>query len=511
MTTTPRLRIWVQLLAAIAAALAVVWTGVVIWQGYVYREAALAQARDFSQSMHEATMAGLTGMMVTGTVGQRDVFLDQIQRLGAIREVRVLRGRGVTDTFGAGTASADVVPDTREREVLQRGHEVVEIGRDAQGEYLRAIRPTLAMQDYLGKNCLMCHQVPEGTVLGAVSVKVSLDQVNADLSAQRWKSILVALVTSIPVLALIYPFIRRFVTAPLEAGAAVASDIAAGDLRHDIAVDSQNEIGGLQASLRGMAEGLRELVGRVRDGIESIYSSAAEIAQGNSEISSRTETQADAIDRISATMRELSGAVNQNAAHAREASERAVEASRVAARGGELVHRVVETMAGIESSSHRIADIIGVIDSIAFQTNMLALNAAVEAARAGEQGKGFAVVASEVRALAQRSGAAAREIRALIEESVAGVGAGSELVGEAGRTMEELLGAVDDVTRLMGGIASASADQTQGIGRVADAIVDLNTGTQGNAAMVEEAAAAAGSLREQAAQLEQLVNAFKLP
>jgi methyl-accepting chemotaxis protein len=503
-----KVKIWMQLLLTIGIALIVVWCGVIAWQGYVYRESALEQAESFSRSMHEVTMAGLTGMMVTGTIEQREVLLDQMNQLGAIRDVRVLRGAGVSAAFGPGKAN-DAKPDADEQWVLDKGQPLVKVEFDGQGEYLRAIRPALALPNYLGKNCMMCHQVPEKTVLGAVSMKVSLTKVNEELVAQRWKSVLMALVTSVPVLLLIYPFIQRVVTRPLSGGVKVAHDIAEGDLTHNLQITSSNEIGGLQRALQNMTESLRRMVQQVRGGADSIYSASREIATGNADLSTRTEQQAIALDRIAASMQQLTTAVNQNAEHARQANQLASAASAVAERGGAVVGDVVNTMQSIQSSSQRVADIIAVIDNIAFQTNILALNAAVEAARAGEQGRGFAVVASEVRALAQRSASAAREIKTLIDDSVKQVGEGSELVNHAGTTMNDIVSSIRQVTEIIGNIASASAEQTAGIGQVSEAIADMNGVTQQNAALVEQAAAAAQSLQDQAAQLEQVVGVFK--
>ncbi|GAB3192209.1 methyl-accepting chemotaxis protein [Hydrogenophaga aquatica] len=497
-----------QLLLTVGVALLIVWCGVIVWQGYVYRESALEQADSFSQSMHEVTMAGLTGMMVTGTIDQREVLLDQMNQLGAIRDVRVLRGAGVIAAFGPGKAN-DAKPDADEQWVLDKGQPLVKVESDGQGEYLRAIRPAIALSNYLGKNCLACHQVPENSVLGAVSMKVSLDKVNQEMAAQRWKSMLVALMTSVPVLLLIYPFIQRVVTRPLSSGVKVANDIAEGDLTHNLQITSSNEIGGLQRALQNMTESLRRMVQQVRGGADSIYNATREIASGNMDLSNRTEHQAMALDRIAASMQQLTSAVNQNAEHARQANQLASVASDVAERGGAVVGEVVNTMQSIQSSSQRVADIINVIDNIAFQTNILALNAAVEAARAGEQGRGFAVVASEVRALAQRSAAAAREIKSLIDDSVKKVGEGGALVNQAGDTMNDIVSSIRQVTDIIGNIAAASAEQTQGIGEVSEAIADMNGVTQQNAALVEQAAAAAQSLQEQAAQLERVVGVFK--
>jgi methyl-accepting chemotaxis protein len=511
MTHQPNSRIWVQLLTTIAGALLCVWIGIIFWQGYVSRQAALEQAQDFSRSMHDATMAGLTGMMVTGTVAQRDVFLDQVKQLGSIQDLRVLRGENVTKLFGPGNAREESSrPDAEEATVLQTGKELIKVETGASGEYLRTIRPVLASKDSLGKNCLTCHQVPEQTVLGAVSMKVSLDKVNAGLADQRMKTILAAILTSIPVLILIYPFIRRVVTQPLGKGVEVARSIAAGDLGQTIVVDSNNEVGELQLALQEMNAGLIRIVRQVRSGTDTIFTASQEIAKGNLDLSNRTELQANTLEGTAASMVTLTNTVNQNAEDARRANQLAVSASEVAVKGGAVVAEVVTTMQSINDSSGKIVDIIGVIDGIAFQTNILALNAAVEAARAGEQGRGFAVVASEVRSLAQRSAAAAKEIKTLIDDSVAKVEAGGAQVHQAGATMSEIVQSIQHVTEIMGNIATASAAQTQGIQRVNEAITEMNQVTQQNAALVEEAAAGARSMQDQAAQLEDVVRIFKL-
>ena len=503
-------RIWVQLISTIAAALLVVWTGVIIWQGVVYREAALKQAADSSLSIHNATMAALTGMMVTGTVAQRDVFLDQVKQLGTIRDVRVLRGEAVSKLFGPGNAKDDANPDEAEWRVLKTGQEVIQVESDGKGEYLRTVRPTLALKNSLGKDCTMCHQVPEGTVLGAVSMKVSLDEVNAGAAEQRWKSILAAILTSIPVLVLIYPFIQRVVTQPLRSGVEAARNIASGDLTQSVPVTSGNEVGELQMALKDMQESLVKIVSQVRTGTDTIFSASSEIASGNLDLSTRTELQAGTLEKTAASMQELTSTVNQNTDNARKANQLAQSASEVATRGGTLVSEVVQTMDSINASSRKIVDIIDVIDGIAFQTNILALNAAVEAARAGEQGRGFAVVASEVRSLAKRSADAAKEIKSLIDDSVSKVEVGGKLVHQAGTTMTEIVESIRHVTDIMGDIAAASAEQTTGIGRVNDAITEMNSVTQQNSALVEEAAAGAQSLQDQAGHLEHVVKVFKL-
>jgi len=503
-------KIWIQLLTTVGAALLVVWTGVIVWQGHVTRQAALAQATDFSSSMHDATMAGLTGMMVTGTVAQRDVFLDQIKQLGSIRDVRVLRAEAVTKLFGPGTAKDDSQPDALEQQVLSTGKEMVVVESDSQGEYLRAVRPTLSSKNSLGKDCTACHLAAEGTVLGVVSMKVSLDKVNASLADQRFKSILAALITCIPVLMLIYPFIRRVVTQPLAYCVTVARGIARGDLTQKVDVLTNNEMGQLEQALQDMNSSLVKIVQQVRFGTDAIYSASSDIASGNLDLSNRTETQASSLENTAASMADLTAAINQNAAHASRANELAQSASDVATRGGSVVNGVIDTMASINESSKRIVDIIAVIDGIAFQTNILALNAAVEAARAGEQGRGFAVVAAEVRNLAKRSADAAQEIKGLIGDSVSKVEIGSTLVQQAGSTMDDIVQSIRHVTDIMADIAQASTSQSGGIERINNSIDAVNQITQQNAALVEQSAAAAQSLQDQAEHLERTVGAFKI-
>jgi len=502
------MKIWVQLLLTIGAALLVVWTAVIVWQNYVYRETAIEQARGFSVSMHEATMAGLTGMMVTGTVKQRDVFLDQVKQLNTVRDVRVLRADSVSKIFGP--APGQEVPDAREQKVLQNGKEIIQVESDGKGEYLRAVRPTLASKNYLGKDCVACHQVPENSVLGVVSMKISLDDVNAIVAEQRWKSILAAIITCIPVLMIIYPFIRKVVTQPLEDGVRIARGIAEGDLTQDIDVRTTNETGRLLQALKDMNDSLVKIVAHVREGTDAIFIASNEIATGNQDLAARTESQASSLEETASSMEELTSTVKQNADNALQGNRTAMHASEVALKGGEVVAQVIETMDSINEASRKIVDIIAVIDGIAFQTNILALNAAVEAARAGEQGRGFAVVAAEVRSLAQRSAAAAKEVKTLIGDSVDRVNTGTRLVHEAGATMSAIVDSIKHVTDVMAEIAAASGEQTTGIEQVNVAITEMDNVTQQNAALVEKAASAAQALHDRATHLENVVSTFKL-
>ncbi|MGJ7535766.1 MULTISPECIES: methyl-accepting chemotaxis protein [unclassified Variovorax] len=305
-------------------------------------------------------------------------------------------------------------------------------------------------------------------------------------------------------------FISRSIVRPLAQAVQVAETVASGDLSAHIEVESRDEAGQLMQALKNMNANLAKVVGEVRTGTETIATASGQIASGNQDLSSRTEEQASSLEQTAASMEELTSTVKQNADNARQANQLAVSASEVAVKGGSVVSQVVDTMGSINASSKKIVDIIGVIDGIAFQTNILALNAAVEAARAGEQGRGFAVVASEVRSLAQRSAAAAKEIKTLIGDSVEKVEEGSKQVEEAGRTMDEIVGSVKRVTDIMGEITAASQEQTSGIEQINQAITQMDQVTQQNAALVEEASAAAQSLQEQAGALVQAVSIFKL-
>ncbi|MDW5440967.1 methyl-accepting chemotaxis protein [Polaromonas sp. SM01] len=304
--------------------------------------------------------------------------------------------------------------------------------------------------------------------------------------------------------------LSRSITRPLSQAVEAARTVASGDLTHRIEVNSEDEIGQLLSALKEMNASLVQSVSQVRTGVDTIATASGQIASGNQDLSSRTEEQASSLEETAASMEELTSTVKQNADNARQANQLAVTASRVAVQGGHVVSQVVDTMGAINASSRKIVDIIGVIDGIAFQTNILALNAAVEAARAGEQGRGFAVVAAEVRNLAQRSAAAAKEIKVLIDDSVDKVEEGGKQVSEAGKTMDEIVDSVKRVTDIMAEITTASQEQTSGIEQINQAIAQMDQVTQQNAALVEEAAAAAASLQEQASGLSQAVSVFKL-
>ena len=341
-----------------------------------------------------------------------------------------------------------------------------------------------------------------------------LGQKGADDGATMLKSanslaVVIALIALIGVTGMGLLLSRKIINSLNEA-VVVAQTVAAGDLTYDIKVTGNDEVGRLMRALKEMNISLLKIVGEVRSGTETISTASTQIATGNLDLSTRTEQQAGSLEETASSMEELTSTVRQNADNARQANTLAVSASDMAVKGGAVVSQVVERMGTINESAKKIVDIISVIDGIAFQTNILALNAAVEAARAGEQGRGFAVVASEVRNLAQRSAAAAKEIKSLIDKSVDQVAAGSRLVDEAGSAMHDIVESVRRVTDVVSEISAASQEQTSGIEQINKAIIHMDEVTQQNAALVEEAAAAAASLQDQASNLSVVVSVFQI-
>lgn len=334
----------------------------------------------------------------------------------------------------------------------------------------------------------------------------SVEAVAAQGNSIMWTAAATAIVAA-GVLAL---WLIRSITIPLNRAVEVSRAVAAGDLSMDLQASGDNETAQLLRALAAMQERLNSIVSDVRQNAEGVATASSEISHGNSDLSSRTEEQASALEQTASSMEQLTSTVSQNADNARQANQLAIGASSVAVEGGQVVSQVVDTMKGINESSRRIADIISVIDGIAFQTNILALNAAVEAARAGEQGRGFAVVATEVRHLAQRSAEAASEIKDLITTSVERVEAGTQLVDQAGTKMNEIVSAIRRVTDIMGEISAASAEQSSGMTQIGEAVSQMDQATQQNAALVEESAAAAESLKTQAEHLVSSVAFFKL-
>ena len=439
-----------------------------------------------------------------GTDPDFEAKLAEESKLASARGTEIVQALQALPTSEAEKKLLDAINSTRKAHVkarddiakAKRAGDIAEVNRIFDGDFATA-GPAYAA----GMKAYLDYQ------RGAIDEVAK--SVDADASlGERWLAA-IGTVGLLAGLALAW-VLTRSITRPIANAGGLADAVASGDLSQSLVAEGRDELAGLTKSLSGMSINLHELVGKVRQSADSIATASAQIAQGNLDLSQRTEQQASALEETAAAMEELSSTVRQNAGSARHANELAHSASTVAIRGGKVVSQVVETMKGINDSSRRIADIIGVIDGIAFQTNILALNAAVEAARAGEQGRGFAVVASEVRSLAGRSADAAKEIKTLIADSVERVTGGTVLVDQAGATMNEVVASVMRVTDIMGEISTASAEQSAGVTQVGDAITQMDHATQQNAALVEESASAAESLREQAGQLVAAVAVFKL-
>ena len=451
------------------------------------REFEVKHSRTADTSYHSEyeEKIGTAAKAVTATLGQYDSLV-------AGHEERALLGK-----FSKGWG-----------EYQQSQRRVVELGRAKQQQDAADISDGAASMTYddaFGAlNALTKHDFAGGKQAAAQASAIYAQ-------ARLWVAALLgsALLLGMGLATLITRHLLRQLGGEPGTAAEVAKAVAGGDLSTPIPLRA-GDAHSLMFHLESMQRALAEAVTNVRDGSENVAQASAEIAQGNQDLSSRTEQQASALQQTAATMDELGATVSTNADNARQANQLALGASAVAVKGGAVVEQVVETMKGINASSRKIADIISVIDGIAFQTNILALNAAVEAARAGEQGRGFAVVASEVRSLAQRSATAAKEIKGLINASVDRVAHGSTLVDQAGHTMGEIVNAIKRVTDIVGEISSASTEQAAGVAQVGQAVTQMDQATQQNAALVEQSAAAAESMKQQAEQLVQAVAVFKL-
>jgi len=397
--------------------------------------------------------------------------------------------------------------------------ELAALDADTDAAFKEAIGQILAFNSEGGAKVISGRIDPLNTqTLALINKLVDMQQANAaevmDNSVTADRSLMLVLFVlggvAVALGVVCATIITRSITVPLSGAVGVAQKVASGELTSHVQVEGSDETSELLQALKDMNDSLAKTVGDVRTGTELISTASQEIASGNADLSARTESQASSLEETASSMEELTSTVKQNADNARQANQLAVSASSVAEKGGSVVSQVVQTMGSITESSRKIADIISVIDGIAFQTNILALNAAVEAARAGEQGRGFAVVASEVRNLAQRSAGAAKEIKELITDSVEKVDAGSKLVDEAGQTMDLIVTSIRQVTDIMGEITAATQEQSNGIEEVNTAISQMDEMTQQNAALVEQAAAAAESMQEQAEFLSQAVSIFKL-
>jgi methyl-accepting chemotaxis protein len=539
MTRISDLKIWIRLTAAIWLMLLVAWSGMIFWQSSVNRQTAIEQAREFSLSMHEATMAGLTGMMITGTVAQREVFLDQIKQLAIIRDLKVIRGENVSKIFGPGNAKDTTATDTLEQQVLASGKEFSEVQSDEKGEYLRVVRPALALKNYLGKDCIACHQVPEQSVLGAVSMKISLNHVNEAVATQRIKSLLAALVVSIPLLAFIYLFIRNFVTTPLDKMVSGLRDISSGegDLTRRLDIRSNDEIGDAANAFNQMMEKFSALVRHVSESASQVSAAAHTLSASAGQVAA-SSTQQDAKSAAASTaveqMLSSIGSIAQGMEHVHEQSR---ESRRRSGEGNESLSSLMGELGQVEETVKEIADSVTQfvqsteaithmtrqVKDIADQTNLLALNAAIEAARAGEQGRGFAVVADEVRKLAEKSSASASEIDAVthrlaqqadvvrqsIERGLAHIVSSQNSMDAVAEVLASASTSVNEVDSGLDAIAAATDEQRRVSGEVAQNIESIAAMSRDNALAVEQTAASAQQMEMLAENLQSTVGRFR--
>ena len=487
------------------------------WVAGQIENRALHAAQDRTAAVADGVINALNTLMSAKVDGKdviddpkiRELFIRKMGDSDELKELRVVRGKGVIDEFGPGLPNQKPVDDL-DREVLSNGRTLYKI--DDANDTLRAIIPFIAKKEFRGSKCLGCHGVDENSVLGVVSITSDIKADKDDIrSINQWLwlgQVLLQIALFFVIGFIVRRQLKSLGAEPAQA-TALAQSVATGDLCTPIRVQPGDNVS-MMAQLGLMQSSLSGIVSRVRSGSEGVAIASQEIADGNNDLSARTEQQAAALEETASSMEQLGATVRQNAASAREANQLAMNATQVAEKGGEVVGQVVSTMRGINDSSHQISAIISVIDGIAFQTNILALNAAVEAARAGEQGRGFAVVATEVRSLAGRSAAAAKEIKGLIETSLQKVDQGTALVDKAGATMNEVVNSIKRVAEIMASITTASNEQANGVAQVGQAITQMDEATQQNAALVEEMAAAASSLNNLAQELVHTVAIFRL-
>lgn len=533
------LKIWVRLTAAIWVTLAIIWACAIIWTTQVNRDTAIRQAQDFSQSIHEMTMAGLTGMMLTGTIGQREIFLDQIKQLSIIKDLHVARSEAVVKLYGPDTKDSRPLTPL-EQQVMTSGTPYVGVDSSGGKSSLRVINPTKASKNYLGKDCVLCHQVPEGTVLGVVSMNVSLDSVESEVAAFRLKIAGVAIAALGALLVIIYLLTQHFVTAPLEELRKGLRDIASGegDLTRRLEVKGKDEVSQSALVFNEMMENFNQLVRQVRDSASQVSSRVAALSDNTDRVSQSSHLQNEKSNEAAAAVEQLVASISaiaQSAEHVQHQSQESLARANEGSRNltvllGEMdvVESAVKEMAASVNDFVRNTESITLmtreVKDIAEQTNLLALNAAIEAARAGEQGRGFAVVADEVRKLAEKSSRSASEIdtitatlsaqsvavRRSIEQGLEHLASSQSAVGTVSNVLQATNGSVTEVGHGLDTIASATEQQRRVSGDVEASIEAIAGMARDNTGAVEQTASAAHDLKRLAEGLSTLVGRFKV-
>ncbi len=534
------LKIWVRLTAAIWLVLALIWAGAIVWMTQVNRDTAHRQAEDFSKSIHEMTMAGLTGMMITGTVDQREVFLDQIKQLSIIKDLHVARSEAVTKLYGPDTKSGGRSLDALEQKVMESGQSYASVGHEAGSSFLRVINPTKASKSYLGKDCLVCHQVPEGTVLGVVSMKVSLDSVESEVASFRLKIAGAALGALGALLVIIYFLTRHFVTAPLDQLRLGLLDIARGegDLTRRLPVNGKDEVGQAAFVFNEMMSNFQQLVSQVRDGAAQVSSRVSALSDSADLVSQSSHQQNEKSNDAANAMEQLVTSISSIAQSAEHVQQQSQESLARANEGNRNLQTLLSEMNVVEHAVREMAESVNnfvrntesitlmtrEVKDIAEQTNLLALNAAIEAARAGEQGRGFAVVADEVRKLAEKSSRSASEIDAItanlsaqsvavrrsIEAGIHHLESSQSAVASVSDVLEATNGSVSEVGHGLDAIAAATEQQHRFSNEVESSIEAIAGMARNNTGAVEQTADAAHDLKRLADGLSTLVGRFKV-